>query len=181
MGRFFSGQQIHYPKATYWGGYGHMGCCSLLAIQQIKSVSPQDRDDLDYGASPDQPDIRKRGCGYRFLTPIESAGDLIKTQQQADLGGRDWAFDDSLHVAICALAGFAHVEEGSVAGLKQTRNAQGRFVYERRPNKAETYLVVVSRPYWLSFYARDPKRVAWVLTTAYLSSCGRNNTVTRLE
>jgi hypothetical protein len=47
-----------------------MGCCSLLAIQEIKSVSSQDRDDLDYGAFADQPDIDKTGCGYRDLTPI---------------------------------------------------------------------------------------------------------------
>lgn len=50
---------MHYPRGTYWGGYGHMGCCSLLAIQEVKSVNPVDRDDLDYGASVDQPDVGK--------------------------------------------------------------------------------------------------------------------------
>jgi hypothetical protein len=182
MGRFFSGRQIHYPKVTFWGGYGHMGCCSLLAIQEIKSVSPQDRDDLDYGASPDQPDVDKTGCGYRELTPIEPMEDLIKAQQQADLGERHWVFDDPLHVATDALVRFAHVDEPSIARLKQTRKAEGRLVYEWRPNKkAETYMVVVSRPYWLSFYARDPKRVAWVVAAAYQSSCGKNNSVTRIK
>ena len=42
-GRFFAGQQIHLPKGTFWGGYGHLGCCSLFAIQQVKSVSPEDQ------------------------------------------------------------------------------------------------------------------------------------------
>src|SRR5262245_27953409 len=68
VGRFFSGKQIQYPKGVSWGGYGHMGCCSLLAIQQVISVDSQDRDDLDYRASPDQPDMTKTGCGFRFLS-----------------------------------------------------------------------------------------------------------------
>jgi len=182
VGRFFAGREMHYPKGSYWGGYGHMGCCSLLAIQEIESVSPQDRDDLDYGASADQPDIEKTGCGYRILTPIEPSGDLIKAQQRADLGQQEWVFDDPQHVASDAIAGFVNVEADSITGLRQKRKAQGRMVYEWKPNaKAETYLVVVSRPYLLSFYAHDPTRVAWVVVAVYVSSCGKHNAVTRLR
>jgi hypothetical protein len=180
VGRFFSGQLLKYPKATFWGGYGHMGCCSLLAIQEVRSVDAHDRDDLDYGASADQPDIGGIGCGYQFLTPIRPTGDVIKAQQTADLGKTDWVFDDPQRVAVDALAGFAHLEVQSLSGLKEIRKAQGRHVYKWEPaGKSETYMVVVSRPYLLSFYARDPKRVAWVVAAAYLSSCGKDNTVTR--
>jgi hypothetical protein len=182
VGRFFSGQQIKYPKATFWGGYGHMGCCSLLAIEEIKSVDGQDRDDLDYGASADQPDVDKTGCGYRFLTPIEPTSDLIKAQHDADLGGHDWVFDDPSRVASSALAQFSKTEEPSIEGLKETRKAQGRYVYEWAPaGKKETYMVVVSRPYLLSFYAHESKRVAWVVIAAYLSSCDKSNSVTRIK
>jgi|ERR1039458_3121934 hypothetical protein len=182
VGRFFAGERQRFSKGNPWGGYGHMGCCTLIAIQEIKSVSPQNRDDLDYGASPDQPDIEKKGCGYRELTPIQPASDLIHAQQESDLGNRDWVFDDPKRVASDALAGFAKIEESSIAGLKETRKAQGRIVYEWRPNrKADTYMVVVSRPYLLSFYARDPKRVAWVVAAAYVSSCAKNNSVTRIK
>lgn len=182
IGRFFAGRKIKYPKETRWGGYGHMGCCSLLAIQEVKSVDPENRDDLDYGASADQPDIDKTGCGYRFLTPIQPTSDLIKAQQDADLGTNDWVFDDPRRVASSALARCSRTEESSIEGLRETRKAQGRYVYEWTPaGKAETYMVVVSRPYLLSFYARDPKRVAWVVSAAYLSSCGKNNSVTRIK
>lgn len=182
VGRFFAGKQLHYPKATFWGGYGHMGCCSLLAIQEIKSVTSQDRDDLDYGASADQPDIDKTGCGYRDLTPIQPASDLMHAQQEADIGQRDWVFDDPQRVASEALARFAKIDQPSIAGLKETRKTQGRMVYQWSPTgKAETYMFVVSRPYWLSFYAHDPKRVAWVVVAAYVSSCGKNNSVTRIK
>jgi hypothetical protein len=182
VGRFFSGRQIKYPKGTYWGGYGHMGCCSLLAIQMIKSVDGQDRKDLDYGASADQPDIDKTGCGYQDLTPVKATDDLIKAQHDADLGEHDWAFDDPRRVASDAIARYAKADEASIAALKETRKAQGRYVYEWKPvGKAETYMVVVSRPYLLSFYARDPNRVAWVISAAYLSSCGKSDSVTRIK
>lgn len=181
VGRFFSGRLIKYPKATFWGGYGHMGCCTLLAIQEVKSVDAQNRDDLDYGAASDQPEIGKVGCGYRDLIPIDPTVDLIKAQREADAGQRDWVFNDPQRVASEAIARFANVEGSSVA-LKETRKAQGRHVYEWKPtDKRETYLVVVSRPYLLAFYAHDPKRVAWVVAAAYVSSCEKNNSVTRLR
>jgi hypothetical protein len=128
IGRFFAGRQIKYAKETRWGGYGHMGCCSLLAIQEVKSVDPENRDDLDYGASADQPDIDKTGCGYRFLTPIQPTSDLMKAQQDADLGTNDWVFDDPRRVASSALARCSKTDESSIEGLKETRKAQGRYV-----------------------------------------------------
>jgi len=42
-------------------------------------------------------------------------------------------------------------------------------------------MVVVSRPYLLSFYALDPKRVAWVVIAAYESSCAKGKQVTRIR
>jgi hypothetical protein len=76
VGRSFAGERQRFAKGNPWGGFGHMGCCTLLAIQEIKSVDPQDRDDLDYGASPDQPDADKSECGYRELTPLDPTIEL---------------------------------------------------------------------------------------------------------
>jgi hypothetical protein len=42
VGRLFAGQEMHTRNGAFWGGYGHMGCCSLFAIQQVKAVSPAD-------------------------------------------------------------------------------------------------------------------------------------------
>jgi hypothetical protein len=38
IGRFFAGLKQHTPKGDFWGGYGHLGCCSLLVIQQVLTV-----------------------------------------------------------------------------------------------------------------------------------------------
>jgi hypothetical protein len=183
VGRFFAGRKQTYPNGkTAWAGFGHMGCCSLLAIQEIKSVDPQDRDNLDYGASYDQPDISKAGCGYSFLTPIEMSSNLLQAQQEADQGERAWALDSPQRVASEALIGLAKLKVQGPLGLKETSKAPGRIVYEwRESSESNPFMVVVSRPYWLSFYAHDPKHVAWVVVAAYKSSCESNNSVTRIR
>jgi hypothetical protein len=38
IGRFFAGLKQRTPKGDFWGGYGHLGCCSLLVIQQVLGV-----------------------------------------------------------------------------------------------------------------------------------------------
>jgi len=159
-----------------------MGCCSLLAIQQVISTDPQDRDDLDYGAAADQPNLDKAGCGYRYLLPIDPSDDLIRTQRRAELEKQEWRFSDPQRVASDTLARLLNNDEQTITGLIQTRKAQGRIVYEWRPKgKRVSYMIVVSRPYLLSFYAKDPRRVAWVVIAAYESSCGQGNSVTRIR
>jgi hypothetical protein len=172
VGRFFAGQQEHLPTGTVWGGYGHMGCCSLFAIQRVLSVDPQSRADLDYRASPDQPNIEKTGCGYRDMVPVESSPGSVAAQQQAERGQSEWPFTDPLRVASDALARFLNIDSTTITGLTQVRKSQGRVLYEWKPRgKQKTYLIVASRPYWLTIYAKDPQRVAWVVIAAYESSC----------
>jgi hypothetical protein len=182
IGRFFSGKKTHYPAGHYWGGYGHMGCCSLLAIQQVVSVDPHDREDLDYRAAPDQPSINKKGCGYRFLTNLLDYSEPIKAQREAENGVREWSFDEPQRVASDAISRLAKLDMSSIVGMRETRKTQGRFVYEWNPEgKKVSYMVVVSCPYWLSFYAKDASKVAWVVMAAYELSCGKDNAVTRIK
>ena len=182
VGRFFSGKRNEAFGPTSWSGYGHMGCCSLFVIQQVLSVDPHDRDDLDYGASADQPNSDKVGCGYRDLLALEPYRDAIEAQHKAEAGQRVWAFDDPQRVAIDSLVQAAKLEEGSIKLMKRIRTVPGRIVYEWKPAKQRaTYMVVVSRPYWLSFSAHDPKKVAWVAIAAYKAGCGADNSVTRIK
>ncbi len=181
VGRFFAGQEMEYPGGTYWGGYGHMGCCSLLAIQQVLSVELHDARELDYGAWAQQPNMKKTGCGYTYLTDVTPYEASLKTQAQADGGDRDWMFTDPKRVATEGLAELIDVDQSSIK-LRQTGQWQGRFVFEWSPNKEKVnYMIVVSRPYWLSYYAKDPKRVAWVVLAAYESPCGGRNSVQRIR
>jgi hypothetical protein len=149
-----------------------MGCCSLLAIQQVLSVDPHIREDLDYGDSADQPDVDNLQCGYQELTPLSSHRSSLEAQQQAEAGERSWAFDNPQRVATEGLSSLLRIDPKLVAEMRQTRKVHGRAVYEWRPGKEQIrYMVVVSRPYWLSFYAEDEKKVPWVVIAAY-KMCG---------
>jgi len=181
VGRFFAGELVKWPAGSLWGGYGHMGCCSLLAIERVVSVDPQDREDLDYESSADQPNLQRAGCGYKFLTRDLSFKDLLEEQRRAEEGARAWAFEDPRRVASEALARFANLDDKLLARLTETRRAQGRVVFRIiQGEKQPSYMVVVNRPYVLSFYAKE-KRVAWVVYAAYESSCGGNNSVTLIR
>jgi hypothetical protein len=179
-GRFFSGKE---PKGISWGrGYGHEGCCALLAIQGVRSVDPHNREDLDYGASPDQPDLNKVKCGYRDLFSIWPYGEFVEAQHRADHRTDEWVFDDPRRVAVNALAQRLKIDQTSITGMKQTRKVQGRIVYKWiPPGKDASYMVVVSRPYMLLFYAENPQKIAWVVIAAYESSCDKKNSVVRLK
>jgi hypothetical protein len=169
VGRFFSGRQQRDQDGALWEGYGHMGCCSLLAIEQVIVVDPQDRDDLDYGASADHPDDLNVGCSYRALAiPLPP----VEAQKKGESGEQAWSFTDPKRVATETLARLLDREDKSIAGITQTRQAQGRTVYRwQHPDNDKSYMIVVSRPYWLSFYAEDPRKVAWVVIATYESSC----------
>ena len=173
VGRFFAGELITTQVSSFWGGYGHMGCCSLFAIQQIVSVAPRESKELDYGAEPDQPELTKECPSYGFVTDFPNGNLSIKAQERADLGQEEWAFTNPKRVASEGLAKLIKLSDASKIELKQTRQRQGRIIYWWRPKgKTTRYMVVVSRPYMLSFYAKDPKRVAWVVIGAYEASCG---------
>jgi hypothetical protein len=43
VGHFFAGKKKQRPDGlVYWDGYGHLGCCSLLVIQQVVDVRDAD-------------------------------------------------------------------------------------------------------------------------------------------
>lgn len=182
VGTFFAGKRLDYFKGKPWGGFGHMGCCTLLAIQQVVTADTQNRDNLDYGASADQPDIEKAGCGYQDLLPLDNTASELQWQRDADNGKHDFAFDDPQRVASETLAAVTKGAVPSQADLKLKAEAQGRRIFEYKPvGESASYMVVVSRPYVTSFYSRDPNRVAWVAIAAYRSSCGGKNAITRIK
>jgi hypothetical protein len=182
IGRFFSGEKSTAADGTvWWNGYGHMGCCSLLMIQQVVKVDSHDRTDLDYRASVDQPNIEQDGCGYKHLMELDGSHSTIAAQKDADTGGQSWAFEDPMRVATETLANLLKRDKSQIGQLRLTRQTQGRMVYQWRPKTERgTYMIVISRPYHLSFYSKTD-RVAWVPIAAYRSSCGDDNDATQFK
>ena len=101
----------------------------------------------------------------------ETQQDLIQAQQKAETTTSEIIFNNPEQVAVSTLARLLKTDEKLIR-LKQTRKTQGRFVYWWKPkSKDKNYMVVVNRPYWLSFYAKDQKKTAWVVVAAYETSC----------
>lgn len=166
VGRFFAGQRI---DGGNWRGYGHMGCCSLFVLQEVIESAPHTRPDLDYGSSYDQPDLSKLKCGSYtdLLFTFHRFRSILREQESAE-SDRAWVFEDPERVARESLARLQKVDAATLGKAKLIRSSQGRNVFEFSVNRRPRFMVVVSKPYWLSFYAQDSTRVAWVPTAAYL-------------
>jgi hypothetical protein len=103
VGRFLSGAKQTVGDKTWWGGFGHLGCCSLLVIERVERFEPHTRDDLDYTAEAGW--YEKEGCkweGVHWLRHVSitsgegTAEQAIAEQALADSGERAWAFMRSL-------------------------------------------------------------------------------------
>lgn len=173
VGTFFAGQQIQNAAGQpYWGGFGYLGCCSLIAIQEIKSADTHRRDDLDYGESSEKLALPDPDCTLRTLLPDEQTAAFLQLQRDADAASREWAFTDPAHVAADTLSRVAHLKAVNAGGLKLTHDSAGRKTYQwTAAHSAKTYTITLSRPYWLSFYAADPHKVVWVPVGAYETTC----------
>lgn len=173
VGRFFSGKKIKYAKGESWAGFGHFGMFSLFAIQQVVAVDQSPRPGIDRGASIDQPNLGAKDCTSYSMLMDQDFASVLDQQKKAESGARAWSLDDPKRVAAEELSRHAKAPTPEGFKLTETLRKEGRVVYEWQPGKrTETrYMIVVNRPYLLSFYAADPSKTAWVAAAAY-SICG---------
>ena len=168
IGRFFSGTKQNYGGPTFWGGYGHIGCCSLFVIEQVESFHAHNRSDLDYTAEHGY--YEAVGCEWQGLQHLKDVaiGDkqAIAEQELADNGSRGWAFSDPDRVAQQASAQF---NSGKSTTLQKLREGPARIVYKAGTGK-KYLIIVVTRPYWLTAYAKSAA-VVWVTTMIKSVEC----------
>ena len=173
VGRFFSGEKRTINGFTSWGGAGHMGCCSLFVIQQVESFEPHTRRDLDYTAEGGR--YEKKGCKFgtvntqrlvSIATPDETTEQAIAEQRKADSGDAAWRFSDPKRVAAESLK---PIYPGQVPVLRSVKETSARQIFRWRKGKNRV-VAVVTRPYWLSFYAASGS-VAWVSTMVKEVGC----------
>ena len=141
-GRFFADEEGR--------GYGHFGLFPLLVIEQVLAVDPHDRRDVDYRAGTDAPDA---DC---VSSEFASHEEILEQQRSAE-NERSWAFTDPARVAA---------ERRPGVSLRAVSRQGGRITYE-----GDAVTVVVSRPYWLTFFAANRARVAWVAVAVYETGC----------
>ena len=168
VARFFAGRINHHPRGDMWGGYGHLGCCSLFMIQQVLSVDDQRQADLDYSDDPEQPQC----IPWKYLTPLDARSQILEVQRRAQQGDEAFAFTNDRDVAVAAMHSYVKDLKPDALILTVKKSTSYRRIYEVRVRgSASSYMIVISRPYWLSFYAADPSKVAWVVLAAFEMSC----------
>lgn len=161
VGRFFAGHPLKDSEKGLWGGFGHMGVYSLFVIREVKDLDPHDdRKDLDY--SSEEPDFQRND--YRKIENISPDVSGLEVQKASEMGRNIWRFDDPARVALDALIRAARLGVANRKRLKQIDSRPGNRTYQYSPTPNLSYFIVVKRPYWLSFYARDSARVVWVAT-----------------
>jgi hypothetical protein len=169
VARFFAGQIQHF-RGDVWGGYGHLGCCSLFVVQQVLSVDDYRRPDLDYSDSPDQPYC----ATYQFVTPLDPRTQMLEAQRRAEQGDQAYAFTSDRDVAVAAM--HSYVKDLKPDALKLTiksSSAYRRVYVAGVGDPTSSYMLVLSRPYWLSLSAADPSKVAWVVLAAFKMDCAK--------
>ncbi|HEY7097335.1 MAG TPA: hypothetical protein VH437_11465 [Terriglobales bacterium] len=173
IGRFFSGEKQTLKGQTQWRGFGHMGCCSLFVIQRVESFEPHTRSDLDFTSEAGW--YENEGCKdasvryQRHISisyPDAAVEQVIADQRKADNGEAAWAFSDPQWVAIDSLKQYY---PNQVPLLRRVKNTAARHVF-RWKNGKNQIVVVVTRPYWLSFYSASHS-VVWVSTTIKEAGC----------
>jgi len=172
VGRFFSGQNQTIGGSTFLRGFGHMGCCSLFVIQRVEWFDPHTRSAVDYTSEAGW--YEKEGCksgSLRYLRHIsisylDETEEAIAEQRLVDSGVQRWALNDPQQVALESLKPFY---KGQIPVLHSVRKTPARQVFRWR-NGAKSVVIVVTRPYWLSFYA-NASAVAWVSTTIKEADC----------
>lgn len=177
VGRFFASEREQYEN-----GFVH-NTRNILAIERIVEVDLRRSKAFDYTGrlSGDEPDGDHVGCGFTELIDRYPSAEFLKAQEKADRGEDEWTFTDPRRVASDKLAKLLSIDENSIK-LTLKRQAPGRFVYEWRPKKeGDYYVMVVTRPYVLSFYAKDPNRVTWVVRAAYEAGCDNNKRDRRIN
>lgn len=169
-GRFFSGAKKKADGGASFRGFGHLGCCSLFVIQEVESFEPHTRHDLDYTAEAGY--YEPTGCKEHALRDVDSillgysSAQGIARQHLAESGASSWAFDDPQRVALEALKASY---KDKLPLLKSVKATPARQVF-RWKNGKTIVTVVVTRPYWLSFYAKSGS-VAWIATMIKEAEC----------
>jgi len=168
IARFFAGKENFWGVKGHWGGYGHLGCCSLFLIQQVLSFDEHSRDDLDYSDESAHLDDAKCEQG---LTRVDNEADLIAQQRDAESGVAGYAFSEPDRVAREELSRVAKITPASSIRLKRRSATPAAVFYDASvPGSKTRYALVVDKPYWLLFQAKDHSNVAWVLREA-VQSC----------
>ena len=195
IGTFYAGKPIKINGRISWrGGYGHMGCCSLFVISRIETVDTDYTEELDYYT--DEWNVgMPRSCYSEQMLGLPN-NETARTWQQTVNGGREtWRYnpEDVAEEQVKKLkADVSGTKPGPTTRLLSPDKSHLKPLNDDQPtdtllemkslpylktyewiepDRVTRFVVVVSRPYWLTEFAVSPDKVIWVPVGSSLLQC----------
>ncbi len=177
IGKYFPGKPaITASGAAMRSGYGHMGCCSLLVIEEVAAVGSELEEPVDFSpASKTNPRTLTKGCTVEELqVPPREDEDQLERKSLED----EYQY---LHNAKKVAARAIAVQEQTSAKnsaddvekrLQAESVTQSLASYTwAAPDATTSYHVIVNKPYWLLQTAVSGDAVIWVPKSISKTEC----------
>ncbi len=179
IGKYFPGKPAYTASGEpIRSGYGHMGCCSLLVIEEVAVVGSELEEPVDFSPiSKTSPRMLTKGCTIEELQlpPHEDEDQL----ERKSLRDEYQYLHDPKKVAARAIAVREQTSAEDSADdiekrLQKESATQSLASYTWTSADATTvYHVVVNKPYWLLETAVSGDAVIWVPKSITKTECSR--------
>lgn len=159
-------------------GYGHLGCCSLFAVEEVLAVDDEQSEEWDYAAGPRGATRmpQKSGCRFQESLKVWNWGaKMLEEQRAVEQAGASWVYTDPQRVAQRALEQFVPGNRGGGLALDYSGPGRREFSWrgprEGSARNIRTIRLILSKPRWLSYFAQDARRAPWMLVNAWAEDC----------
>lgn len=175
VGKYFPGKPTKTASGeTVLSGYGRMGCCSLLIIEEVGTVGPDLEEPVDFSpVSKISQKTLAKGCTIAELqVPPREDEDQLERKSLED----EFKYlHDPKQVAARAISVQEEIGAGDIEKHLQTESAtQSLASYtwtSTSTDAATSYRIVVNKPYWLLQTAVSGDAVIWVPKQIVKTDC----------
>lgn len=163
IGKYFPGKPIKTASGeTMRSGYGRLGCCSLLVIEEVDKVGLELEEPVDFSPASSMPSrTLMKGCTVTQvqLPPHEDEDQL----ERGSLEEEYQYLHDPKKVAARAIAVQESLDAETIEKQLQTEVAtQSLSSYTwASPNGVTSYRITVNKPHWLLQTAAKGDVVIW--------------------
>jgi hypothetical protein len=178
-----------------FGGFGHMGCCSLFQIQRVHAIDTEYDERLNYSRAdwnigmgpncfsemmlglPTNADIRGwqqaalQNPDSIHFDPQKTAAEQLKQLREGNLGRRTAGKTELISPKPPKKLKPADDGSPTETLIEAENKPYLKRFYWLEADRVNMYEIVVTRPYWLLSIAGSAETVIWVPTGATLMQC----------
>jgi hypothetical protein len=176
IGKYFPGKPKTVGGEAMRSGYGHMGCCSLLVIEEVAKVGSELEEPVDFSPVPalTSPSLMKGCTVSQIQVPPQEDEDQL---ERGSLEEEYQYLHDPKKVAARAIAVQESLDAETIEKRLQTEVAtQSLSSYTwASPNGLTSYRITVNKPHWLLQTAAKGDVVIWAPKQMTKTQCTRES------